>query len=60
MGSYYVNSQSKQQPMFELNLDGIMQLGAKWLKYFIIKKIKGSNIYDGNKRNKNKWQRIRN
>ena len=27
--SYYTNSQNKQQPMFELNLDGIMQLGAK-------------------------------
>lgn len=28
--SYYVNSQNKQQPMFELNLDGIMQLGARY------------------------------
>ena len=30
VASYYVNSQSKQQPMFELNLDGIMQLGARY------------------------------
>ena len=28
--SYYTNSQNKQQPMFELNLDGIMQLGARY------------------------------
>ena len=28
--SYYTNLQNKQQPMFELNLDGIMQLGARY------------------------------
>ena len=28
--SYYTNLQNKQQPMFKLNLDGIMQLGARY------------------------------
>ena len=28
--SYYINSQNKKQPMFELTLDGVMQLGARY------------------------------
>ena len=28
--SYYINSQNKKQPMFELTLDGIIQLGARY------------------------------
>ena len=47
VASYYVNSQSKQQPMFELNLDGIMQLGARYsaeIRYKLIQIAKDFNL----------------